>query len=1350
MKKINGWQVSFVSAWLVLLLLLAAVNVQAAPRTQAPAPADLLAQVEAIQAEEPTFSDDFSVWDETWSTTSESSAFMHQGDEEVFSITYFGGEAVALSTNATLNDLALTNYLAEVDVTLVSGPAGDSGYGLIFRYVDEENFYLFAVNGDQFALASVIDGEFEQLLSAEKSTAIVTEPEASNRLGVLVEGTAITLLINGEVVQWVEDSTYTTGGIGLAVGASSGNSAEARFDDVALWEVAATPTPALTVTPAVTATGLDAEALATQLDAIRAVDPLYYDEFRRDDGSWDVVEEDDYAFFYNQRMFQMEVLPDNLYTYSINRATTDLDLTDYLVEVDTQAITLPADGQYSLLFRYVDDDNFYAFTIRHDEYALLIQENGEWDALIEFTTTDALDTTEEAVNRLGVLAAGSSITLFVNDVPLAQVEDATFSGGGIGLVAATYQESDLAVAFDNVELWAVTTVDAPTPTPTATPLAEVILDEAALAEQVAEIREGEPDYYDEFRRASDSWNGLSDDNVTYSYQNRALVMEITTGGWIGWNINQELRTMNPADFLVEVDTAYRAGPTDGEYGLVFRYVDGDNLYLAALQADTYGLWRLDAGDWYTLVDWTASSAIDPTEGAVNRLGVLAEGTQITLLINDTPVAQVEDDGIVAGAIGLATGALGEGGVEVAFDNLELWLLAAGPEPTPTPTLDVAAITEQLETLLGTEPTYADDLDRASADWFVGESGNGIFSFDRAYIIEVAGPATMWGTNTALTELDVNDYFVEVETEVGDAAASIEHGLIFRYIDNANFYYFFISDGQFGLAKNADGQFQTILPLADAAPLKDGANLLGVWVQGDQITLVINETPVAQLRDESFATGTVALAAGTGEAESIAVGFENFAFWALDGVVIPTPEGPTVSEFEHYADETIALEYPVDWTVELQESGRVVVQNEETNEGVAIWPLYSEVEITADSAAAMMASIVEQASAASEWSQPEEAGEGILRMVGRDDEYTAVALFTWVNGEAGAALAFYLTVALHDSYLALEPSFAQIIDSFTVAGVPAAATNLADLDFITWEDPDENAYRLELPADWTIAGGLERASTFDARPWLFAASPDEAISLMFGSDQLPIFIVPNAALAAQGYAEGDSYVVGDTELVLAEYTPGVEFAERFGRDVLGLDACTIDTTQALPELEAAIRDYVEANELDAYGIRQDVGTITYTCEDGNLTRHGTLLAFTVLANQEGVEIWQASTLLAYEATPERLAEAQAIVGYSVASWHPSLDWLAEQPEMTMADAETQQAASVYFAELIAAEIAGGAISGVDTSELEVATSVTDDAGDDYELLGGAGYPWIDAAGNLIGTELPVRPADFVSAELVQAE
>ncbi len=104
-----------------------------------------------------------------------------------------------------------------------------------------------------------------------------------------------------------------------------------------------------------------------------------------------------------------------------------------------------------------------------------------------------------------------------------------------------------------------------------------------------------------------------------------------------------------SDFLAEADTYHSFGPTAVEYGLYFRNTDGDNYYYFGISANGhFNFWKRIDAEWIEILPWAPSDALETGEGAYNRMGVLANGAQLTLLANDVMLAEVEDDSIAAG------------------------------------------------------------------------------------------------------------------------------------------------------------------------------------------------------------------------------------------------------------------------------------------------------------------------------------------------------------------------------------------------------------------------------------------------------------------------------------------------------------------------------------------------------------------------------------------------------------------------------------------------------------------------------------------------------------------------------
>ena len=361
---------------------------------------------------------------------------------------------------------------------------------------------------------------------------------------------------------------------------------------------------------------------------------------------------------------------ENRLGWTFNSTVDELAAVDYLVEVDVEQVAGPDDAELGLIFRFVDEENFYFFAVSNlGTYSLWKLVDNEWEAILDWTETDALQTDAEAINRLSVLTEGSQITLLANDVALAQLEDDTFATGTVGLMVGTFDEVGVDVAFDNLDLWVLATGEdvIETPDATPTPAAEAI----DVADRLAEIKADDPTTSDDFRRDNDTWNIEPDEDATFFYRGRTFHIKVDAPEWIGWSAGEITTT----DFLLEVDTQYVDGPADAEYGVIFRQVDADNYYFFAIsRSGSYGMWRLEDGEWQTLVEWTATDAIDTSEDALNRLGILAEGAQLTLLVNDVALTQLEDETFASGKVALALGTFDEAGAEVAFDNLDIWTI----------------------------------------------------------------------------------------------------------------------------------------------------------------------------------------------------------------------------------------------------------------------------------------------------------------------------------------------------------------------------------------------------------------------------------------------------------------------------------------------------------------------------------------------------------------------------------------------------------------------------------------------------------------------------------------------------
>ena len=168
--------------------------------------------------------------------------------------------------------------------------------------------------------------------------------------------------------------------------------------------------------------------------------------------------------------------------------------------------------------------------------------------------------------------------------------------------------------------------------------------------------------------SADDWQLSSDASARLDIAEGVLSIHVLLPGQIAWASAD--RTYR--DFRLTVEATQVAGPDDNEYGVLVRMDGNKRFYAFSISGDGYArAARYDAGTWVLLgSDWTPSDAIHQGE-ATNVLTIEAIGRDFTFFVNGAQVLQVEDRAAARGDIGLYAGAFGEGGVVIAFDNLEI-------------------------------------------------------------------------------------------------------------------------------------------------------------------------------------------------------------------------------------------------------------------------------------------------------------------------------------------------------------------------------------------------------------------------------------------------------------------------------------------------------------------------------------------------------------------------------------------------------------------------------------------------------------------------------------------------------
>jgi hypothetical protein len=134
---------------------------------------------------------------------------------------------------------------------------------------------------------------------------------------------------------------------------------------------------------------------------------------------------------------------------------TEVEYTDFILEVDATQISGPDNNAYGVIFRYgLEADEFYAFMISGDGYYAFSVDGASRDApefLAEWAESSVIKQGVQT-NRLKVAALGSSMKYYVNNQLLGEVQDSRFATGTIGFFVGTVDEGDVLVAFDNLRI----------------------------------------------------------------------------------------------------------------------------------------------------------------------------------------------------------------------------------------------------------------------------------------------------------------------------------------------------------------------------------------------------------------------------------------------------------------------------------------------------------------------------------------------------------------------------------------------------------------------------------------------------------------------------------------------------------------------------------------------------------------------------------------------------------------------------------------------------------------------------------------------------------------------------------
>lgn len=120
------------------------------------------------------------------------------------------------------------DFFVAADVRFVGIDNGVASAGLVFRKT-YSNDYSFRISSN--GMFKVVAWETNKCRTLIDWTTVPIDPEATNRIAVLAEGSEIRVFINSELVGRCEDRALTGGNVGLILGANEDTTVTVDFDN---------------------------------------------------------------------------------------------------------------------------------------------------------------------------------------------------------------------------------------------------------------------------------------------------------------------------------------------------------------------------------------------------------------------------------------------------------------------------------------------------------------------------------------------------------------------------------------------------------------------------------------------------------------------------------------------------------------------------------------------------------------------------------------------------------------------------------------------------------------------------------------------------------------------------------------------------------------------------------------------------------------------------------------------------------------------------------------------------------------------------------------------------------------
>jgi hypothetical protein len=174
---------------------------------------------------------------------------------------------------------------------------------------------------------------------------------------------------------------------------------------------------------------------------------LFQDDFSRSSTGWQTYDEPEYRAAYFDGALRLNVAS----PYRLAWSTPHFELGDVRLEVDTLALSGPADNVFGLICRFRDPGNYTFFLISSDGYSGIgMVQDGQRSLLsgVAMLPSDFILQGLSA-NHLRADCDGPRLSLYINGALANEVRAEAVTTGDVGVIVGTYASPGVEIQFDN-------------------------------------------------------------------------------------------------------------------------------------------------------------------------------------------------------------------------------------------------------------------------------------------------------------------------------------------------------------------------------------------------------------------------------------------------------------------------------------------------------------------------------------------------------------------------------------------------------------------------------------------------------------------------------------------------------------------------------------------------------------------------------------------------------------------------------------------------------------------------------------------------------------------------------------